>query len=251
MSANKGISFPSPQIPSLLGYNAKQNGEFHICYKMTPSFDASYEAYELFVSHFPFDLSSRTSLIFVDIDIFQNQSVGDAKTPLLLVFDSNRRIKNGCACSIEPNHRKNFTNLDFKKLVTSSVQSRSIHLRTVTGSALCRKCKVVLTLKFKRFDWKPIEQKIMQRQDSLPHFSGHYRQVDLELLLRVLVMLLNSWSAQLATGRYFCPWTSETNYNTKEHKYCISRNKRNKSFWLSKVWIRTDYFDTKRFANSK
>ena len=40
MNANEGISFPSPQIPSLLGYNAKldENGEYHIGYKMIPSF---------------------------------------------------------------------------------------------------------------------------------------------------------------------------------------------------------------------
>ena len=40
MNANEGISFPSPQIPCLLGYNAKldENGEYHIGYKMIPSF---------------------------------------------------------------------------------------------------------------------------------------------------------------------------------------------------------------------
>ena len=45
MNANEGISFPSRQIPSLLGYKAKldENGEYHIGYKMVPSFDASYE----------------------------------------------------------------------------------------------------------------------------------------------------------------------------------------------------------------
>ena len=60
MNANEGISFPSPQIPSLLGYNAKldENGEYHIGYKMIPFFDASYEGNELYESHLPYDLSS-------------------------------------------------------------------------------------------------------------------------------------------------------------------------------------------------
>ena len=156
MNANEGISFPSPQIPSLLGYNAKldENGEYHIGYKMIPSFDASYEGNELYEFHFPYDLSSGTSLIFVYIDIIQYQTVGDTKAPLLRVIDSNRRIKNGSACSIEPNHRKNFTNLDYKKLFTSSVQSISVQLRTETGRLVpfAGTGKVVLTLKFKRFD---------------------------------------------------------------------------------------------------
>ena len=116
MNANEGISLPSPQIPSLLGYNAKldENGEYHIGYKMIRSFDASYEGNELYESHFPYDFSNGTSLSFVYIDFIQHQIVGDAKAPLLRVIDSNRRIKNGSACGIEPNHRKNFTNLDYK-----------------------------------------------------------------------------------------------------------------------------------------
>ena len=49
MNANEGISFPNPQIPSLLGYNANldENDEYHIGYKMIPSFDASCEGNEL------------------------------------------------------------------------------------------------------------------------------------------------------------------------------------------------------------
>ena len=71
MNANKGISFPSLQIPGVLGYNAKpdENGEHHIGYKMIPSFDASYEGNEQFESHFPYDLSSGTSPIFVYFDL--------------------------------------------------------------------------------------------------------------------------------------------------------------------------------------
>ena len=65
--------------------------------------------------------------------MIQYQTVGDAKAQLLRVIDSNRRIKNGSACSIEPNHQKTFTNLDYKKLFTSSVQSILVQLRTETG----------------------------------------------------------------------------------------------------------------------
>ena len=116
MNANEGISFPKPQIPSLLGYNANldENGEYHISYKMIPSFDASYEENELNEYHFPYDLSSGTSLIFVYFEIFHYQTVRDAKAPLLRVIDSNGHIKNGCACSIETNHRKKFTKMTSK-----------------------------------------------------------------------------------------------------------------------------------------
>ena len=107
--------------------------EYHIDYKMIPFFDASYEWNELYYSHFPFHLSSGTSLIFVFIDIIQYRTVGDAQAPLLPIIDSNRRIKNAGACSIEPNHRKNSSNLDIENLFTSSIQSQFVQLRTETG----------------------------------------------------------------------------------------------------------------------
>ena len=55
MNANEGISFSSPQLTSLIGYNAKLdgNGENHIGYIMIPSFVAPYEGNELYESHFP------------------------------------------------------------------------------------------------------------------------------------------------------------------------------------------------------
>ena len=164
------------EITNSMNPKLDENGEYHIGYKMIPSFDASYERNELYESHFPYYLSSGTSLIIFYIDITQYQTVGDSKVPLLRVINSNRRIKNGSACSIEPNHRKNFTNLALKKLFTSSVQSISVQLRTETGWLVpfSGTGKVVLTLNFERLDWKPMEQ-YYAKQASLPHFSGHYR----------------------------------------------------------------------------
>ena len=62
---------------------------------MIPSFDASYEGNELYESHFPYDLSSGTSLIFVYIDIIQYQTVGDAKAHCyasLIQIDASKTV---------------------------------------------------------------------------------------------------------------------------------------------------------------
>ena len=40
---------------------------------MIPSFDESYEGNELYESHFPYDLSCGTSLIFVYFDIIKTK----------------------------------------------------------------------------------------------------------------------------------------------------------------------------------
>ena len=47
-------------------------------------------------------------------DIIHHQIMGNPKAALLSFRDTNLRVKNGYACSIEPNHRKVFSHLDYK-----------------------------------------------------------------------------------------------------------------------------------------
>ena len=145
MNANKGISFTSPQIPSLLGYNAKleENGEYRIGYKMIPSFDASYEGNELYESRFPYDLSSRTSLIFVYIDIIQYQTVGDAKAPLLRVIDSFSWV-----CRIAPILRISLINCNHCAIRLSSMLSINIEFTYLFFSAALMKEGACKEIKF-------------------------------------------------------------------------------------------------------
>ena len=68
--------------------------------------------------------------MLIYLDIISYQIVGDTKSPLLEVIDTNRRVKHGYACSIEPNHRKVYSNLDYKKLPVNNTQSIAVDLRT-------------------------------------------------------------------------------------------------------------------------
>ena len=93
-------------------------------------------------------------MMFIYLDIIHYQIVGDTKAPLLRVIDTNRRVKNGYVCSIEPNHRKVFSNLDYKKLLVNNIQSIAVNLRTETGRLVPFARgggKVVLTLKLQKF----------------------------------------------------------------------------------------------------
>ena len=69
--------------------------------------------------------------MFNYLDIIHYQIIGETKAPLLRVID--RRVKNGYACTFEPNHRKVFSNLDFKKLLVNNISNISVNLRTETG----------------------------------------------------------------------------------------------------------------------
>ena len=98
--------------------------------------------------------SPTTQMMFIYLDISHYQIVGNTKALLLRVIDTNRRVKNGYACSIEPNHRKVFSNLDYKKLLVNNIQSIAVNLRTETGRLVPFAGgggKIVLTLKLQKF----------------------------------------------------------------------------------------------------
>ena len=70
--------------------------------------------------------------MFIYLDIIHYQIVGDTKAPLLRVIDTNRRVKNSYACTIEPNHPTVFSNSDFKNFLVDNISNISANLRTET-----------------------------------------------------------------------------------------------------------------------
>ena len=75
------------------------------------------------------------------------------KIPMLRVIDSKQRLKNSSVCELEPTQRTVFSNLDYKNLLSNTIQSISIELRTETEELVpfSGTGKVILTLQFKKF----------------------------------------------------------------------------------------------------
>ena len=129
----EGITFSSPQIPILLGFKGIRDGTgYHIGYKRGSTKPSTFSNQDL-IADYPVDVCAGTQLMFIYLDISLYQIVGDTKAPLLRVIDTNRRVKNGYACTIEPNHRKVFSNLDLKKFLVKNISIISVNLRTETG----------------------------------------------------------------------------------------------------------------------
>ena len=150
----EGITFPTPQIPSLLGFKGSQDGGtgFHIGFKSKPHLQLTNNLNE-HDSDYPFDLSAGIELMFIYLDIIDYQHVGHSKAPLLRIIDTKRRLKNGNIGIVEPSHRIVFSNLDYKKLLTKSIQCVAVQLRSETGNLVpfAGTGKVILTLHFKKF----------------------------------------------------------------------------------------------------
>ena len=156
----EGITFPSEEIPIIIGFKGIPDGYgIHIGWlrMVTETTTANRlmrnDDTKAYYGDFPADLCAGNHLIFIYTNIIEYQYVGDAKAPLLRVIDSNHRLKNGSVCELEPTHRIVFTNLDYKKLLSNTIQSISIELRTEKEKLVpfSGTGKVILTLQFKKF----------------------------------------------------------------------------------------------------
>ena len=150
----EGFTFPSEEI--LTGFEGIPDGNgIHIGCKMHPNENRLMKSDDTkaYYGEFPADLCAGKHLIFIYTNIIEYQWVGDTKAPLLRVIDSKQRLKSGSVCELEPTQRIVFTNLDYKKLLTNTIQSISIELRTETGQLFLflGTGKVILTLQFKKF----------------------------------------------------------------------------------------------------
>ena len=117
-----------PAISSLLGFKGARDGTgYHIGYKKGSSKHSTFTNQDL-VADYPVDLCAGTQLMFIYLNLIHYQIVG-RKKPLLGVIDTNRRVKKGYACTIEPYHRKVFCNLGFKKLMVINIFNISVKLR--------------------------------------------------------------------------------------------------------------------------
>ena len=143
--------------PSIIGISGIPDGSgVDIGYKMksaTSNRLMKSDETVAYYGEFPVDLCSGKHLIFIYTNIIEYQYVGDTKAPLLRVIDSKQRLKNGSVCELEPTHRIVFSNLDYKKHLSNTIQSISIKLRTKTGELVTflGTGKVILTLQFKKF----------------------------------------------------------------------------------------------------
>lgn len=150
MKENEGLTFSSQQIPALLGLSTVEDTFYsgrHVGYKTFP-----YLSENTHRGIFPIDMTNGVQFAFVYIDIIDFQHLGDTKAPLLKVIDTDLRLKNGSVCSIEPTHKKVFSNLEYKKLLTNTIRSIKVELRTETGQLVpfAGTGKVLLTLQFRK-----------------------------------------------------------------------------------------------------
>ena len=92
----EGITFPSEEIPSIVGFTGIPDGRgVHIGYKMgtvTSNKLMKSDETKAYFGEFPADLCAGKHLIFIYTNIIEYQFVGDPKAPFLRVIDSKQRL---------------------------------------------------------------------------------------------------------------------------------------------------------------
>ena len=102
---------------------------------------------------YPPDLTAATSMFFVNLNIIEQQHVAGVKSPLLRIIDTSRRVVEDKLKTSSVTDHKIFTELQFKKLITTTIQEIQIELISVTGQRVpfVGSGRVALTLKFRKF----------------------------------------------------------------------------------------------------
>ena len=152
----QGFSFRSYEIPNILGFEAVKDfyyGEegIHVGFKSLEQLDHFHETFEL-TGDYPVDITGGRNLFFVYINIIEYQNVADSKAPLLRMMHRPVRIKNGSLQHIDHDFSAAFKDLEYKRLLTSHVQSIKVELRNSNGELVpfYGTGQSTLTLKFKR-----------------------------------------------------------------------------------------------------
>ena len=152
---NEGLLFQDEEIPSILGFKGTSdpahNGFVHIGYQ-TNFENGTPNTPNRNFGIFPVDITCGSQLIFVIFDIIEYQHVGDSRAPILKIIESERRLRNGSLNTVAPIHHKTYTNLDYKRLLSNSIQSIKVELRSQTGKLIpfTGIGKVVISLKLQR-----------------------------------------------------------------------------------------------------
>ena len=101
---------------------------------------------------YPPDITLGTNMFFVNTNIIEHQHVAGVKSPLLRIIQNTKQVQDGKLSNTSTTANKLFTELQFKKIITSTFEEIQIELMSITGQKVpfVGTGLVALTLKF----WK-------------------------------------------------------------------------------------------------
>ena len=101
------------------------------------------------IGQFPIDLTGGCNTSFVYCDLVQNELLGDSRTALLRAIPLTERPANG---NQQQQNYRTFGNVQWRRVVKSSIESISVSLRNETGQLVpfLSRCRTNLSLHFRQ-----------------------------------------------------------------------------------------------------
>jgi len=156
-----GFSFPTKEIPNLLGFKGIAVKIFgldgtHIGHqqfvKEVGSEKANKKSTFTLVGEYPVDLTGGKHLIFVYINIIEYQTVADTKAPLLRLLSADTRLRNWVISETQTLSARAFKHLEYKNLISNNIKTIKVELRNESGDLVpfIGSGRTTLTLKFQK-----------------------------------------------------------------------------------------------------
>ena len=104
-------------------------------------------------SEYPADIIAGTDTIFVNCNLIEQQNIAGTKAPVLRIIDTKRKLRDGELIVTSTTNHRSFRELQFKRLVLSSIREIFIETVAVTGDYVpfLGTGHLVLTLNFRKF----------------------------------------------------------------------------------------------------
>ena len=120
---------------------------------------------------YPPDLTVGTNMVSVITNIIEHLHVAGVMSSLLRIIENTKQVQDGKLLNTSTTTHNVFTEPQFKKLITSTIEEIETELMSITGQKVpfVGTGPVTLSLKFRKF------QKMTQyyaQQAQLPYFSG-------------------------------------------------------------------------------
>ena len=131
------------------------------------------------VRDFPVDITCWSELIFVYIDIIEHQNVGDVRAPVIKISESERRLRNGSINTVTPIHHKSYKNLDYKPILSNSIQISQVELRNETGKLISftGNGKIIVGLKIQKINY----YECILQQSSISIIAAFFRKLQTKM----------------------------------------------------------------------
>lgn len=142
MQAGNGFTFRERHVLDILGFSGRKQwgNDISLGHKIyahsVPQDEIEWFDPFTIEGDYPVDISGGRHLTFVYLNIIEYQNVGDSKSPLLRFLSTDIKLNKGTIVEKSSQNHYSFRDLQWKPLLSSTIQSIKVELRNESGDLI-------------------------------------------------------------------------------------------------------------------